>query len=302
MLVSAPVTNIARGSLHDGPGVRCVVYLKGCGLNCMWCHNPETISHKSQILYIPNKCIHCGVCIEVCPEHHKISGNDMVFLRDGCTACGKCANACPSMALTLCGDFKTTDEVFDEIKKDMHYYEKSGGGVTLSGGECLLYPDFVTEIFKMCKKNGINTAVESAFYVPWKNVEAVIPYTDLFFADLKIADSEKHKKYTGQDNKLIIENIKKLSNRFDNIIIRIPVIPSINDSFEDFNGFAKILKSFGSGIKEVELLKYNNMAESKYSFSGKEYTKFADESQSKEQMEKYCEYLTEKSGFKCYFV
>lgn len=302
MHISAPVTNISRGSLHDGPGVRTVVYLKGCGLNCKWCHNPETISQKSQILYIPSKCIHCGACIEVCPEHHIISEGNMIFIREGCTACGKCATACPSMALTLCGGLKTCDEVFDEIKKDLHYYKSSNGGVTFSGGECLLYPDFTKEVFKKCKEIGIHTAIESAFYVPWKNVEAVIPYTDLFFADLKIADSEKHKKYTGQDNKLIIENIKKLSNRFDNIIIRIPVIPTVNDSLEDFDGFAEILKSFGNGIKEVELLKYNNMAESKYSFSGKEYTKFADESQSKEQMEEYTNYLAKMSGLKCYFV
>ena len=128
MSVSAPITNISRCSLHDGPGVRTVVYFKGCGLKCQWCHNPETLSAHKQILYIPSKCIHCGKCVAVCPDHHKIEGNDMVFFRDGCTACGKCAENCPSLALNVCGEEKSVGEVYAEIQKDAHYYAVSGGG------------------------------------------------------------------------------------------------------------------------------------------------------------------------------
>ena len=178
MPVSAPITNISRGSMHDGPGVRTVVYFKGCGLRCQWCHNPETLSAESQLLYISNKCIHCGKCVECCPEHHKICGNDMLFIRDGCTVCGKCAAVCPSLALSLCGEQKTPQQIFDEIKKDAHYYSSSGGGVTFSGGECLLYPRFVAETAGMCMESGIHTAVESAFFVPWQNVQSVLPHVD----------------------------------------------------------------------------------------------------------------------------
>ena len=302
MSVTAPITNITRGSLHDGPGVRTVIYFKGCGLRCKWCHNPETLSHKKEIIYIKSKCIHCGKCVEICPEHHNIRCNDMEFLREGCPACGKCAEVCPSLALNICGEKKTVNEVFDEIKKDCHYYEKSGGGVTFSGGECLLHPDFLFEIAKKCNGNKIHTAIESAFFVPWKNVEKLLPFIDLFFADLKIADPEKHCEFTGQDNRLIIDNITRLSKIHNNIILRIPVIPGVNDSDDDIDEFAKIIKTFGKGIKEIELLKYNNLAESKYNIAGKDYTKFADRSQTDGEMKKLCSSLKEKCNISCHFV
>jgi len=302
MSVSAFITNIARGSLHDGPGVRTVIYFKGCSLKCKWCHNPETLSAQKQILYTPTKCIHCGKCIEVCPEHHKIQGNDMLFLRDNCTVCGKCVNVCPALALSLCGEEMTVSELFEEILKDLHYYTASGGGVTFSGGECLLHPQFIAEIAKICKDNKIHTTVESAFFAPWQNIETVLPFVDLFFADLKIADSENHRKFTGQDNSLIIENITKLSTKHSNIILRIPVIPGVNDSDDDIVAFSKIIKTFGKGIRKIELLKYNNLAESKYDILGKEYIKFADSSQTDEEMKKLCSSLAEKCNINCYFV
>ena len=301
MPVIAPVTNIARCSLHDGPGSRTVVYFKGCGLKCQWCHNPETRQVKKQILYIPNKCIHCGTCIELCPEHHIIVGDRMEFLREGCTACGRCAEACPSLALNLCGEDKTVEEVFAEIRKDQHFYLASGGGVTFSGGECLLYPEFVAEVAQRCKAAGIHTAVESAFFVPWANVEAVLLYIDLFFADLKIPDSEKHRQYTGQSNQRIIENIRRLSQLDTRIILRIPVVPGVNDSGEDMAGFGKIIRSFGDGVQEVELLKYNHLAESKFRFVGEEYHAFAQGSQTDEEMQRLCDLLTEASARRCHF-
>lgn len=302
MSVNAIITNISRGSLHDGPGVRTVVYFKGCGLKCKWCHNPETLSARSQILYTPSKCIHCGRCVEICPDCHKIQGNDMLFLRENCIACGKCADACPSLALSLCGEEKTVQELFEEITKDRHYYAASGGGVTFSGGECLLFPEFLSEIAKKCKDNGIHTTVESAFFVPWENVNAVLPHIDLFFADLKIPDPEKHREFTGQDNKLIIDNITRLSNSHNNIILRIPVIPGVNDSDDDMDAFAEIIKAFGKGIKGIELLRYNNLAEAKYKIAGKEYTKFADGAQGDEEMKRLCSSLEEKCSIDCYFV
>ena len=301
MPVTAPITNISRGSLHDGPGVRTVVYFKGCGLKCKWCHNPETLKAKKQVIYIASKCIHCGKCVEICPKCHKIQGNDMMFLHEECIACGKCSDVCPSLALTLCGEDKTAQEIFGEIKKDQHYYRASGGGVTFSGGECLLHSQAVKEIAKMCKDENIHTAIESAFFVPWENVQNVLPFIDLFFADLKIPDPEKHRKFTGQDNRLIIENITKLSKEHSNIILRIPVIPGVNDSDDDIHAFAEITKKFGNGIKSIELLRYNNLAESKYKSVGTEYTKFADSSQTEEEMKKQCLAFKEKCNIDCNF-
>ena len=163
MSVTAVVSNISRCSVHDGPGVRTVVYLKGCGLRCRWCHNPETLSPDRQILHVPSKCIHCGRCIEICPEHHVIDGNDMVFLREGCTGCGKCAEGCPSGALKADGQAMSAEAVAKEVLRDAHYYAATGGGVTLSGGECLLRPEFVREVFALCREKGISTAVERIF-------------------------------------------------------------------------------------------------------------------------------------------
>lgn len=301
MSVTAPVTNIARCSLHDGPGSRTVVYFKGCGLKCQWCHNPETWQVKKQILYIPNKCIHCGTCIELCPEHHIIVGDRMEYLREGCTACGRCAENCPSLALNLCGGDKTVEDVFREIRKDLHFYQASGGGVTFSGGECLLYPEFVAELAAKCQAEGIHTAVESAMFVPWENVERVLPVIDLFFNDLKIPDPEKHRQYTGQTNQRIIENIRQLSNRGKQIILRIPVIPGVNDSDEDMAGFGEIIRTFGKGVKEVELLKYNHLAESKFRFVGEPYHAFAQGSQTDEEMQRLCDLLAEASAHRCHF-
>lgn len=299
MCITAPIINIAKGSLHDGPGVRTVVYFKGCGLRCKWCHNPESLSFEKQILYIKWKCIHCGKCVEICPKHHKISGNDMLFERGGCIGCGKCAEVCPSLALELCGKEKTTEEVFEEIKKDLHYYEASGGGVTFSGGECLLHADFVAELARKCKENKIHTTVESAFFVPYKNVEKVVPHIDLFFADLKVPDAEKHRKMTGRDNKSIIENIARLSREHENIILRIPIIPGVNDSYGDMDGFAEIIGTFGKGIREIELLKYNNLAETKYLAADMNYIRFADSTQTNKEMSALCRYLEHKCGIHC---
>ena len=286
MFITADISNISRGSLHDGEGVRTVVYFKGCGMRCRWCHNPETFRNEKEILFNPQKCIRCGECIDVCPEHHRIVQGESEFLRDGCTKCGKCAELCPNGALWVCGEKMTVEQVYDEIVKDRHYYEESGGGITLSGGECLLQADFAAELLKRCKKENINTAIESAFFVPYEKVKKVLPYLDFVYADLKIPDSAKHKKYTGQGNELIIENIRRLSNEFDNIVIRIPLIPGVNDSVEDMEKFSEIIRSFGSGIKGVELLRYNYLAESKYASLGMRYESFGKEAQSEEQITK----------------
>ena len=301
MSLIAPISNISRGSLHDGPGVRTVVYFKGCPLRCAWCHNPETLSPKNQLAFLPHKCICCGRCVEICPECHTVEDGKLRLLREDCVACGRCAEACPNGALELIGNARGVDELIEELKKDEHYYKSSGGGVTFSGGECLLYPDFVSSVAKRLCTDGIHTAVESALFVRWENIERVLPHIKLFFCDLKLADPEKHAKYTGQDNRLILENLRRLSECAEELVVRIPVIPGVNDSPEDIEKAAKIIAGLGDRLSYVELLKYNNLAESKYDIIGREYTSFADEAQSDAEMRELCRTLSSLCGRKCIF-
>ncbi len=277
MSLSALVTNIARASLHDGPGVRTVVYLQGCGLRCAWCHNPETHADGPEILFAPVKCIHCGRCVALCPEHHLIRDGELIFQRDGCKNCGRCAEACPAGALEVCGIRRTVEEVMAEIEKDLPYFAESGGGVTLSGGECLLHGDFCAEVLRRCREKGIGTAVETALFVPYSAIEAVLPYCDLFFADLKIPDPEKHRRYTGADNRRILENLYALAAAAPGrVTVRIPLIPTVNDSPEDVAGFARCLSPIADRIEGVEVLRYNTLAASKYALCGKAYTDFGE--------------------------
>lgn len=295
------ITDVTRGSLHDGPGVRTVVYFKGCALRCKWCHNPETLSAKPEVLFAQTKCIHCGKCVQICPQHHVIKGKDVEFLRSGCTACGKCVQACPSLALRLCGEEKTVEELFALIEKDASYYKYSGGGVTFSGGECLLQVQTVAQLAKMCKENGISTAIETSLFVPWENVERVLDHIDLFYVDLKLPNEEKHRNYTGADQGVILQNLRKLVLCEKEIIVRIPMIPGVNDSVEDLDGFAQILHDLKARNISVELLKYNHLAESKYSMTDLEYVKFADHCQTDETMERLCAEFHKTAGVRCTF-
>lgn len=270
MYVRPLIFSITRTSLHDGPGVRTVVYFKGCNMRCKWCHNPEGLEFERSILYNKNKCVHCRKCAEIC-ENISIAGA-VIIDRDKCRKCGKCTDICPAGALTAAGEEIMPDELIRLILKDKAYYDRSGGGVTLSGGECLLFPEFAAEILKACKEHGINTLIESALNVPWKNIEAVINYTDCFFVDIKHMDSELHKKFTGSDNCRILDNIKKLAGRHGDITVRVPVIPSVNDSKENLENIETFVKK--CGIKKFEKLSYNNLAASKYEAIGKEYINF----------------------------
>ncbi|MBE7100869.1 MAG: glycyl-radical enzyme activating protein [Clostridiales bacterium] len=299
MSLTAVISNIARGSLHDGVGVRTVVYFKGCGLRCQWCHNPETFEKKREIVYSPVKCIYCGKCTDAYPSCHIIENGQMRIVRERCTGCGQCAEFCPTGAITLCGEEKTVEEVFQTILKDMHYYQSSNGGVTLSGGECLLQADFCTELLKKCKDAGIHTAIESALFVDYSKVEKVIPYVDFFYVDLKVANTLKHQKYTGQGNGLILDNIRRLSQMGKPIVIRIPLIPGVNDSSEDMRAFGEIIRGFSNGIKGIELLKYNPLASSKYSSIGKEYYSFGFEPQKNETMLYLKDILQKEIGKQC---
>ena len=291
--MKARIFNIVRSSLHDGDGIRTVVYFKGCNLRCGWCHNPEGISTEVQVLYRKSLCIRCGRCVGICPDHHVMTEDGMTFVREGCTACTKCAEACPNEALSVCGRDMAVEEVYAEIVKDAHYFEASGGGVTFSGGECLLQVDSLKELLVLCRNGGIHTAVESAFHVPWKSIDAVRDSVDTFLIDIKHSDDETHRQLTGVSNELILRNIRRISECHSDIHLRIPLIPGANDDDENLIDTAGLIGSFGSGIKKVELLKYNDMGMNKYVALGKAGVRFSDRPQEDEEMQRKCALMNE---------
>ena len=271
--MNAIIFDIQRNSYVDGPGIRTTVFFKGCNLNCKWCHNPESQNKSIEMMLYKNLCTGCGKCIDVCLNGQK-----------SCDLCGKCAIFCPKDARRVCGKEYTQDEVLDEVLKDKGFYQSSGGGVTFSGGECMLQIDFLEEILKMCKENGIHTAVDTAGCVPWKSFEKVMPYTDLFLYDVKCFSEELHIGGTGVSNKLILENLKRLSQSFaGEIIIRIPVMEGFNNSLDEMMKIREFLKDIR--YKSVELLPYHKMGEHKYAALGKECYTYG--SPNDEEMKEY---------------
>ena len=267
--MKATIFDIERNSYVDGPGIRTTVFFKGCNLRCAWCHNPESQSPKPQMMFYKNKCTGCGKCKERCPNN-----------LEKCGLCGKCTLYCPHDAREICGKEYTVDEVIREILKDKAFYDNSDGGVTFSGGECMLQIDFLEEILKECKKNGIHTAVDTAGYVQFEYFERILRFTDLFLYDIKCFDSEKHKQYTGVGNESILENLKRLLTTKKSVWIRIPIIPMVNDTEEELQKIKSFLEACQSP-KKIELLPYHAMGEHKYEAIGKEVQMFAVPSEEK---------------------
>lgn len=262
-MITATIFDIERNSFVDGPGIRTTVFFKGCNLKCAWCHNPESQDFKPQMMFYKDKCKGCGKCKGFCPNH-----------LESCDLCGKCAVFCPVDARRVCGRTYTIDEVFEEVIKDKAFYENSGGGVTFSGGECMLQIDFLLEILKKCKENGIHTTVDTAGHIPFESFKKILPYTDLFLYDIKCFDSEKHQKYVGVGNKIILENLKNLFKAKVKIWIRIPVISGVNDSIEEMQLIKGFLDKNGKPEK-IELLPYHAMGENKYAAIGKKTRRFS---------------------------
>ncbi len=260
--MKAMIFDIERTSFVDGPGIRTTVFFKGCNLRCAWCHNPESQRAEAQMLFYRNKCTGCGRCREKCPKG-----------LDGCDLCGTCTLYCLANAREICGKEYTADEVLGEVLKDRLFYENSGGGVTFSGGECMLRIEFLEEILKRCRANGIHTAVDTAGHVPYERFERILPYTDLFLYDVKCFSSQKHRQYTGVNNERILCNLKKLLRTEVPVWVRIPIIPSVNDTEEEMRRIKDFLDSCGSPEK-VELLPYHAMGEHKYAACGLETSPF----------------------------
>lgn len=262
--MTAKYIDIKKFAVHDGPGIRTTLFLKGCPLHCKWCHNPESISFDKQLSYLSTKCIGCGECVTVCPtSSHSISENGHIFNRQGCIGCGACEEACLADALKLYGKEITVEEAYDVIMEDKSFYDNSGGGATISGGEPMMQADFVAELFKKLRESGVHTAIDTCGYVKYSEYEKVIPYTNMFLYDLKHIDSDKHKAAVGKPNELILENLLKLDKTGIDIEIRIPFVPGINTDEETVRGMAEFM-SRCKHITRVKVLPYHSLAGSKY--------------------------------------
>lgn len=261
-MTKALISDIKRFAVHDGDGIRTTVFFKGCSLKCVWCHNPESISLKPQLAYYGHKCTNCGSCTEICEKNAHVFNNEMhSFKNDLCIACGKCIDVCLGDALKLYGKEYTVQELLPILTEDRDFYENSGGGVTLSGGECLLYADFCAELLKKLKLENINTAVDTCGFVSHDTLNKVIPYTDVFLYDIKAFDENVHIKCTGKSNKTILQNLKYLDECGKKIEIRIPYVPEYNSA--EMHKILDFLKSFNN-ITRVRILPYHNYAVSKY--------------------------------------
>jgi len=254
--------DVKRFAVHDGPGVRTTLFLKGCPLRCCWCHNPESISPRAQLAYYAHKCIHCGECVNACPVHsHSLSDGNHVFDRNHCTACGACEDGCLGNALKLYGKMVTVEEAVRIAELDRDFYG-TDGGVTLSGGEPLLQADFCLEVLTQLKQRDLHTAIDTCGYVAWGSIEKVLSVTDMFLWDFKQADSAEHKKLTGHGNELILDNLRKLSDRGARIEIRIPLVPGCNDGKDNLSAAGEIFRKLR--INKVKILPYHALARSKY--------------------------------------
>lgn len=297
--LSGTVFDIQRYSVHDGPGIRTLVFMKGCPLRCLWCSNPEGLRSSLDILSDPKKCIGCGHCKRVCPKEaiRLDAQNGFEINRMSCDCCGRCADVCPTGAKSIKGKEMTVGEVVRVVEREAAFYQGSGGGITMGGGEILMQPKFVCEVLKTCKERGINTAIETSAYGRWEWLSKIIEVTDTIYTDLKSMDPNNHKRLTAVDNGLIIENIRRINASMARVgftekkwIIRMPLIPGFNDSLDEAEAASEFIKGF-ENVDHVELLPFHNFGENKYKMLDLAYAFFDRPNASKEELETFREIL-----------
>ena len=262
MSAEAIVFDIEKFAVHDGPGIRTVVFIKGCPLHCLWCHNPESQSFEPELLFDPDKCTRCGKCVSVCPQHfHTIAEGKHSFNRAACIHCGKCAEFCPAEALKAVGRKMSVEKVMEEVMKDRVFYENSGGGITLSGGEPLSHFTFTAALLKAAKAAGLHTAIETSGFAPWERIGELLCAVDLWLWDVK-AVPEKYERLTGVPAQPILENLKKLDQAGAAVVLRCPLVPGINDEDAALHHIAELANGL-KNVQRIDLEPYHPMGEGK---------------------------------------
>ena len=295
--MKACIVDIKKFAIHDGDGIRTTLFLKGCPLKCVWCHNPESISFSPQLSYIEKKCIGCGECVAVCEySAHSIGEGGHTYDRSKCISCGKCEDACLGEALKLYGKEMSVDALIPILCEDKNFYESSGGGVTLSGGEALMQYKFCAELLKKLKENGISTAVDTCGFVKKEALDAVIPYTDVFLYDIKAIDEDVHIKCTGQKNDIILENLRYLDSMGAKIEVRYPYVPGMND--DQCEKIADLLCTI-KNLTKLRVLPYHSFAGSKYDSVGMENTLPKTDMPTDVQMKMVNDYFRSHGIFVC---
>lgn len=265
------VFDIKKFAIHDGPGIRTTVFLKGCPLSCLWCHNPESQDSAAELSFIPDKCVGCGFCFKTCPNQcHVMKDGAHVLLRDRCRRCGACAAECHARALEVVGETMTVRKVIDEVLKDKPFYETSGGGMTISGGEPMAQFEFTKGLLTAARDKGLRTCLDTSGFAPFERLENIRPVVDLFLFDLKETNPDKHRKWTGVALEPILENLRGLDRAGAKIILRCPIIPGLNDRDDHFAGLADVANQL-SNVMEINLHPYHPLGESKSDRTGKTY-------------------------------
>jgi pyruvate formate lyase activating enzyme len=288
------VFDIRRYCVHDGPGIRTTVFFKGCPLSCWWCHNPEGRSQSPSLMFFPDRCLQCGECVSVCPHNAIVDVNGSLETDSQCVACGTCVPVCAADARQIAGRWMTVREVMQQIEKDLVFYDESFGGVTFSGGEPLYQPAFLHALLDACAERRLHTVVETCGYAHRDLLLTLSKKVDVFYYDLKIIDSEKHRKYVGVPNNEIVGNLEALAEQGNSVVVRIPVIPGINDDPGEIQGMARLLQR--SQLRKVHLLPYHRAGTGKYARLHMPYLLGDVEAASSESIQSIAQQL-EQSGF-----